>query len=1356
MRWICSAPLCSLAITDTASLTYQVTVDLPPSVDPTDVLTNNVVMTWTSLPADTVNDRDGSGGVNDYNSGTDTDVTITNFDLTITKDDGVSQYVPGESVTYTIVVNNVGNGDALNAVVSDIIPVQFVSWSWTCLQTGGAANCAAYSGSADFNNVIDLPSGSSITYTVTAQIASAAEGALTDIVRVTPATGLATDPTPDDNEATDIDNQNSLADLSVTKDDGVTEYIPGESVTYNIVVSNAGPSDAPGSLVSDEIPTQFTSWSWTCVQTGGASGCDAVTDVSVDFSDTVDLPAGASITYTVVAQIASSASGDLTNTVNVATDSDNGITDPTPDDNEATDIDTQNSQADLSVTKDDGVTEYIPGESVTYNIVVSNAGPSDAPGSLVSDEIPAQFTSWSWTCVQSGGASGCDAVTDVSVDFSDTVDLPAGASITYTVTAQIASSASGILSNTVTVTPGTGITDPTPENNVDTDTDNQNSQVDLSVTKDDGVSIYTPGTSLTYTIVVSNLGPSDAPGSLVSDAIPTQFTTWSWTCVEAGGASDCDPVTDVSVDFTDTVDLPVGSSITYTIVAQVNSAATGDLNNTVTVTTGSGITDTNDGNNTADDTDTQYSISDLGVVKNVTETEFVPGGTLTYTITATNYGPSDANMVVLTEIVPNNTTFNGTSGWTCNPISGTAGATCTYPVGLLTNGSSIDVPFAVTIENPLEEGITEILNQVSIDHDGEDSNPDNNDDDLTVTIDAAPDMTITKDDGVVQTAPGSALTYALVVSNVGNQDATGVVVTDALPAGITLVAASDDGIYDDISREIIWNLGFFAGQTSRTLTVAFTVDNPFPGGTGEIRNFVVVEDDGTNGDDPTPEDNSAEDRDLVSLMDKIVISTNQDHTEQLDVAIGEIVRYQVNLLVAPGEVESLVFEDILDQGLAFVGCHEISTSPADVLLLPPGYTLNGLCTTAAIGHYPLDSTNVLDNGRRMVINFGDIVNENQSEEDIVLSIQYDVVVLNNESNVSQQQRANAASWDWFGGHLDLQSSPLTIREPDLTVIKTVDPNTALNGDVVSYTLIIEHTTDSETDAFNVLINDLVPPQLTFVPGSLTFVSGTIPDLLEEINAPYLRIGWDVLPLSVEATVITYQAKITNARPDQAIENVAALSWTSLPGDVSGIQTPNNPYSNERTFLPGSNVDNYGSSSAAVLNIPPLPETGFAPGARTYIAPQPQNSRYEDLGDLRLEIPKQNLNMPIIGIPLKPQGWDLSWLSNQIGYLEGTAYPTWSGNTGLTAHVYNADGSAGPFVNLHLLKWGDQVLVHAFGKVYTYEVRAVERVAATNLTGLRHSDQSTMTLITCQGYNEESDQYIWRIVVRTVLVSVTAE
>ncbi len=84
-------------------------------------------------------------------------------------------------------------------------------------------------------------------------------------------------------------------------------------------------------------------------------------------------------------------------------------------------------------------------------------------------------SSWTWTCNHAGGASGCDGVTNSTADFSDTVDLPNGSSITYTVTANISSGASGNLDNTVSVGPPAGTTDPTPGNDSATDTDTQSS-----------------------------------------------------------------------------------------------------------------------------------------------------------------------------------------------------------------------------------------------------------------------------------------------------------------------------------------------------------------------------------------------------------------------------------------------------------------------------------------------------------------------------------------------------------------------------------------------------------------------------------------------------------------------------------------------------------------------------------------------------------------------------------------------------------------------------------------------------------------------------------------------------------------
>jgi len=122
------------------------------------------------------------------------------------------------------------------------------------------------------------------------------------------------------------------------------------------------------------------------------------------------------------------------------------------------------AQADLAITKTDGVTTVTPGGSTTYTITASNAGPSSTTGS-VADTFPAVL-SGTWTCVGAGGGT-CTAAG--AGNINDTVSLPAGGSVTYTVSASVSPSATGTLSNTATVSGAA--TDSNPSNNSATDTD---------------------------------------------------------------------------------------------------------------------------------------------------------------------------------------------------------------------------------------------------------------------------------------------------------------------------------------------------------------------------------------------------------------------------------------------------------------------------------------------------------------------------------------------------------------------------------------------------------------------------------------------------------------------------------------------------------------------------------------------------------------------------------------------------------------------------------------------------------------------------------------------------------------------
>jgi LPXTG-site transpeptidase (sortase) family protein len=147
-----------------------------------------------------------------------------------------------------------------------------------------------------------------------------------------------------------------------------------------------------------------------------------------------------------------------------------------------------------------------------------------------------------------------------------------------------------------------------------------------------------------------------------------------------------------------------------------------------------------------------------------------------------------------------------------------------------------------------------------------------------------------------------------------------------------------------------------------------------------------------------------------------------------------------------------------------------------------------------------------------------------------------------------------------------------------------------------------------------------------------------------------------------------------------------------------------------------------------------------------------------MGDLWLEIPSQKVRANIVGVPQVKNNWNVSWLGNEAGWLNGTAFPTWIGNSVITAHVTDANGLPGPFANLRNLVYGDKLIVHLYGEKYTFEVRQ-SRLSSPNSTSFAYkhlTENSYLTLITCQSYNYEKDDYTFRRVVRAVLVSVEAE
>jgi LPXTG-site transpeptidase (sortase) family protein len=127
------------------------------------------------------------------------------------------------------------------------------------------------------------------------------------------------------------------------------------------------------------------------------------------------------------------------------------------------------------------------------------------------------------------------------------------------------------------------------------------------------------------------------------------------------------------------------------------------------------------------------------------------------------------------------------------------------------------------------------------------------------------------------------------------------------------------------------------------------------------------------------------------------------------------------------------------------------------------------------------------------------------------------------------------------------------------------------------------------------------------------------------------------------------------------------------------------------------------------------------------------------------------------VPLKDGKWAVTWLDKNAGWLSTSAYPTWSGNSVITGHVWDALNRPGPFASLKKLKYGDQIRIHAFGQIYIYEVRESTSVSPADVTAVfKHQEKSWITLVTCENYKEMTRTYEARRMVRAVLVKVMDE
>ena len=665
----------------------------------------------------------------------------------------------------------------------------------------------------------------------------------------------------------------ALADLSITKT-GPPTIGAGGSVAYSLSVSNLGPSTATSVSVTDTLPAgvSFVSASgtgWTCGQAAGVVTC---TRPSIGAGTTapaitinVTAPAAAGSLVNTASVSAATADPDLTNNTDQST---TGVT----------------AVADLSIAKT-GPATVAAGGAVSYSLDVSNGGPSTATSVSVSDTLPAgvSFVSASgtgWTCGQAAGVVTCTRAS-----------LTTGAAPTITINVT-APAAAGSLVNTATVSAGT--TDPDLTNNTDQITTTVTALADLAITKT-GPATATAGSTIAYSLSVSNLGPSTAASVSVTDTLPAgvSFVSASgtgWTCGEAVGIVTC---TRPSIG--------AGSTAPTITVDVTAPAGPGSLVNTATVSAATSDPDLT--NNTDQITTTNTALADLSITK-TGPASVGAAGAIGYQLAVRNAGPSTATSVSVTDALPAGVTFVSASGtgWTCGEAAGIV--TCTRP----SIGAGSTAP-SITIDVTAPTGTGSLVNTASVSAATADPDLTNNTDQITTAVTPFANLSLVKT-GTATVAAGGDITYALVVSNAGPSTATSVSVTDTLPAGVSFVSAAGTGWTCGAAAGVVTctRPSIVSGSTAPTITIQATA----PIGKGKAVNTATVSAATT---DPDPTDNTDQTTTTVGAAADLQLVKTGPKTA----VAGELLAYTITVTNnGPDAAKSVVVTDPIPAGTTFV------------------------------------------------------------------------------------------------------------------------------------------------------------------------------------------------------------------------------------------------------------------------------------------------------------------------------------------------------------------------------------------------------------------------------------------------------
>jgi uncharacterized repeat protein (TIGR01451 family) len=494
------------------------------------------------------------------------------------------------------------------------------------------------------------------------------------------------------------------------------------------------------------------------------------------------------------------------------------------------------------------------GADFDYVINVSNEGPDDAASLSLNFPLPSGVTFQSdsapagWSCTApapgSGGTVNCTAAA-----------LPPGTAM-VTITASTPPTASGTFSTTASITSAT------PDPNANDNTFDIDVLVapstDFSVTIAGSPDPVNAGTDLTWTVVVTNNGPSTASDASLTLPLPVP-TTFVSIAAPAGWSCSTPTVgTNGTITCSLTATMNPAAQATFTIVSNVPSTVANGTTLSATASV-SAAADAIPANDSATASVTTAAVADIAITKTRTASLVIPGGPLHYTITVTNNGPSDAASATMTDVLPAPLRFTALSvpaGWSCStPAAGTNGTISCSTSPMAARGVAT---FALdVVVDPATSAGTAINNTATVTTPTSDPNSANNSSTSSAAVATPPNITASKSIAGGATHPeGSTITYTIVLTNSGTiaqADNPGNESTDVLPASLTLVSAaasSGTAVANLGTNSVTWN-GAIAGGGSVTITIQALVNTGTSGTTIANQATVSYDSDGNGTNDAT-------------------------------------------------------------------------------------------------------------------------------------------------------------------------------------------------------------------------------------------------------------------------------------------------------------------------------------------------------------------------------------------------------------------------------------------------------------------------------------------------------------------------